>query len=93
MSRRSSEYAIGVAPKDKIFKKYIEIELNLATWIDVEPFMRGTCTGLQKTVMLRSNLLNWRYLWVRLSRPEQYLSLRQNNNIWICQNCCGRVKV
>ncbi|KAI3851889.1 hypothetical protein MKW98_019888, partial [Papaver atlanticum] len=29
MSRRSSEYVIGVAPKDKIFKKYIEIELQL----------------------------------------------------------------
>ncbi|KAI3954978.1 hypothetical protein MKW98_004981 [Papaver atlanticum] len=44
----------------------------------------------KKTVMLGSNLLNWRYLWVRLNGPEQFLILQQNNIIWICQNCYGR---
>ncbi|KAJ0047650.1 hypothetical protein Pint_17011 [Pistacia integerrima] len=82
--------AIGQAPKDKIFKKYIEIELQLGNMDRCESFMKGTWNGHQRTAMLGANLQNWRDLWMKQSELGLFLSLQLPSRLWICLSCCGR---
>ncbi|CAB4321477.1 unnamed protein product [Prunus armeniaca] len=85
--------AIGKSPKDKIFNKYIEIELNLGNFDECRKlcgkylhWSPENCYAWTKYAELEKSLCDS----VRQNGLGRFLNLPSPNQHLTCLNCCGR---
>ncbi|CAA0838213.1 crooked neck protein- putative / cell cycle protein- putative [Striga hermonthica] len=78
-----------MAPKDKIFKKYIEIELQLGNIERCRKLYEKYLEWSPGNCYAGASLLSWRDPWPRLKEPELFLSLQFTSLRWTCQSFCG----